>query len=261
MKSGKINMLILILIIVVTLILGIGIGIYVGTNLNKNRLDETKTDKTEQLGETIIDTPENTTIKNEQIVEDDEIKYDGEKKIFVNGEICRISYNNKLIRKDENEEYSEYMSTIFVNDKEIKQITTYGDYLSEMMEVTTMIDAANYKKEYVLITLNNTFISVPHKDFILVSTEGTIIKELERSGADAMYLLNNNIDTGDSKKRIQLKTSVIERDKITLYYSKDPSEDCNTTTIIEKTYRIINGQVEEKLSEEVRLKGLGYAGK
>lgn len=42
-------------------------------------------------------------------------------------------------------------------------------------------------------------------------------------------------------KCIKLKTHIIESDSITLYYSKDPLEDCTTTSIIEKAYKIVNG--------------------
>lgn len=42
-------------------------------------------------------------------------------------------------------------------------------------------------------------------------------------------------------KCIKLKTHIIESDSIMLYYSKDPLEDCTTTSIIEKAYKIVNG--------------------
>jgi len=230
-----------------------GTGYVINSNIN-DTIEEKKsqnieeTEKIEELEENIIENAEDNI----------EIKYDGEKKIFVNGELCKVTYNNKLIKEDEN--YSDYTTTIFINDKEIKQVemVKYKDYEIDPIDVSILKDEGVPKKEYILLTINFETTGGERKEFIIMDDNGNILKELNWSGAWALYLLDNNIDY---QKRIALKTYIIDSNEIVLYKVENLSEDDTTTSIIEKSYRIVNGQVQEEISDTITLKGLGYAGK
>jgi len=249
----KINVIVLILIIIAALIIGGIAGYVINSNIN-DTIEEKKsqnieeTEKIEELEENIIENAEDNI----------EIKYDGEKKIFVNGELCKVTYNNKLIKEDEN--YSDYTTTIFINDKEIKQVemVKYKDYEIDPIDVSILKDEGVPKKEYILLTINFETTGGERKEFIIMDDNGNILKELNWSGAWALYLLDNNIDY---QKRIALKTYIIDSNEIVLYKVENLSEDDTTTSIIEKSYRIVNGQVQEEISDTITLKGLGYAGK
>lgn len=225
MKNGKINMLVLILIIVIVLVLGIGVGYCVGANIEKNKIETIEGENTEKLGEISIDSPKNeqgeinssVNVENTTNVVNEEIKYDGEKKITIDGKVYTVSYVNTLEQK--NEYYKELKVTLYLNNNKICTVGPLpGDdniLLGTDEELTLKTIQSNDTLLIVAIvnSIRDNGINEPveYTNLCIFDLKGDLLGDYRRNNATQIYERN----TGNSL------TYSIEDNKIIWY------ETCN----------------------------------
>lgn len=263
MEKGKINLISLVIIVILVLLLGVAVGYIISTNITG--VVKTQVTKGEELKEPVY---ENVAVEKEsnkttdtKLEDVETVKYDVEEKIFVNGEVCKVSCNNKLIENDN--EMEKYETTVYFNDKEIKTLETkkyVGDNYSSVWNREDEINLSIIKDyevgslEYILFYVNSDTPSGNYKNIYIVNKDGKILKELNWTSAYGISIVGKN-----ENENINLETYGLKAREIIIYkpdYSKTEKEG-----LLKYTYTIKNGQVQEAVQKVSEVTGVVSAGK
>ncbi|MCI8345066.1 MAG: hypothetical protein HFJ42_03725 [Clostridia bacterium] len=252
MKKGKVNMIILILLILLVLALGVGVGTYVGMNLN-NKLKVSQENDKKQLEEQSINKPENKKLEeieknneqqeSENIILNEEVKYDGSKEIIIQGKTYTVSYLSEKFEHIDNNELKQTEVKLYLNDKKIKTLNlgyiidvehTYGNKGYE-------VELHHFCEEYILIEVkqrinDGEYEPTNAETFCIVNTNGEHIETFEWNDATQIT------DTETNEKL----TYKINNDSLILYEDW-PGDQIGTYYATEIRYTVIRDYIKGKI--------------